>query len=184
MSQPLIKNQLLKDFQAKMYVQDYSRKTVIDGVKIVPVNNFTGEDGDFSELLRLNAHGENENFPGFRIAQINRSKMMPGAVKAWHFHLKQEEIQTVLPEDHLLVGLWDLRDKSPTKGVSMRLVLGGGKAHLVYIPKGVAHGYTNLSGKPATIIYFMDQQFDIKDPDEHRLPWDSLGADFWNAQRD
>lgn len=168
--------------RGKLFVQDYSKKPAIDGVKIVEIRNMVGEDGDFSELLRL-SNGEIEGFPGFHLAQINRSNMLPNAIKAWHLHYKQDEIQTVNPSDHLIVGLWDTRDKSSTKGVSMKLVLGGGKSHLVFIPKGVAHGYMNVSRKPATILYFVDQQFTMDDPDELRLPWDSL-KDFWELSKE
>ena len=36
-----------------------------------------------------------------------------------------------------------------------------------------------LGTSPATIVYFVNQQFNPADPDERRLPWDILGADFW-----
>ncbi len=61
----------------------------------------------------------------------------------------------------------------------MRLVMGGGKAQLLHIPRGVAHGGANIWGQPATILYYVNQRFDLNDPDERRLPWDIVGADFW-----
>lgn len=171
-------NDIDKKFRGKVAVQDYSRKPIIEGVQIREIRNMVGEDGDFSELLRLTPTGEAEGFPDFQVRQINRSKMLPGAIKAWHVHFKQDEIQTVRPEDHLVVGLWDVREKSSTKGQTMKLVLGGGKSHMVYIPKGVAHGYMNVSHKSATILYFVSEQFTIDEPDERRLPWDAV-RDFW-----
>lgn len=169
--------------RGKVFVQDYSKKPLIEGVKIVEIRTMVGEDGDFSELIRLSPTGEVEGFPGFQLRQVNRSKMMPGAIKAWHLHYKQDEIQTVRPEDHLVVGLWDVREKSPTKGTTMKLVLGGGKTHMVLIPKGVAHGYMNVSSKPATIMYFVTEQFDLANPDENRLPWDSVKG-FWEQSHE
>ena len=44
----------LKD---QVFVQDYSKKKVIDGVKIVEVKKFSGEDGTFEELTRMNQSG-------------------------------------------------------------------------------------------------------------------------------
>lgn len=167
-----------KNLQDKIFIQDYAKKPTIDGVQVKEIRNFVGEDGDFSELLRLTENGEVESFPGFKVRQINRSKMLPNAIKAWHLHYKQDEAQTIRPEDHLIVGLWDVREDSPTKGVTMKLVLGGGKAHMLFIPKGVAHGYMNISPKSATILYFVSEQFDMETPDERRLPWDSI-AGFW-----
>ncbi|MBV9851097.1 MAG: dTDP-4-dehydrorhamnose 3,5-epimerase, partial [Armatimonadetes bacterium] len=50
-----------------------------------------------------------------------------------------------------------------------------------YIPRGVAHGGANVGLVPATILYYVNQRFDISDPDERRLPWDILGEDFWKV---
>lgn len=175
---------IAKEYQNFIQVQDYSKKPVIEGVKITEIRNFVGEDGDFSEVLRLTPGGMAEGFDDFQVRQINRSLVMPGTVKAWHFHLKQTEAQTVLPSDKLLIGLWDLRENSPTKDTTMRLVFGGGKSYMVYIPQGVAHGYMNLAQNPATVFYFVSEQFSIENPDELRLPWDSLGKEFWEITRE
>jgi dTDP-4-dehydrorhamnose 3,5-epimerase len=32
-------------------------------------------------------------------------------------------------------------------------------------------------------VYAMDQQFNLADPNEGRLPWDFFGADLWNENR-
>ncbi|HEX7041770.1 MAG TPA: dTDP-4-dehydrorhamnose 3,5-epimerase family protein [Patescibacteria group bacterium] len=175
---------IAKEYQNFISVQDYSKKPEIKDVQVVQINVFTGEDGDFSELVRLTPEGKLEAFPNFLPRQISRSKVLPGSVKAWHFHLKQDEIQTVLPEDKLIIGLWDLREESPTKGMTMRLAFGGGKGHWVYIPRGVAHGYMNPFVKDATVLYLTSEQFNIEDPDEQRLPWDSMGPDFWKITRE
>lgn len=181
---PLTKQDIAKEYQPFMSVQDYSPKPKIEGVEVKEMKVFLGEDGDFSELARLTPNGKMEGFPDFQIRQVSRSLVLPGSIKAWHFHLKQDEIQSVLPGDKLLVGLWDLREKSPTKGQTMRLALGGGKAHWVFIPKGVAHGYMNPYKKAATAIYFVSEQFDITNPDEMRMPWDSMGKDFWEVVKE
>ncbi|HEV2339306.1 MAG TPA: dTDP-4-dehydrorhamnose 3,5-epimerase family protein [Patescibacteria group bacterium] len=179
----LTKDSIDKTLQEKISVQDYSKKPVIAGVQVKEIKNMAGEDGDFSELIRLTETGEIEGFAGFQLRQVNRSKMMPGAIKAWHLHYKQDEIQTVRPEDHLVVGLWDIREESATKGLTMKLVLGGGKSHLLLIPKGVAHGYMNVSSKPVTVLYFVSEQFLLEDPDERRLPWDSIKG-FWEVSHE
>lgn len=176
-------NDIVPDYKEKIYVQEYPPLKMIEGVKIWEIKNQIGEEGDFSELMRLN-NGELESFPGFTVAQINRTKIMPGSMKAWHLHFKQDEIWYVTPSSQLLVGLWDLREKSETKKVTMRLSLGGGLSKMVYIPRGVAHGMANLSSKKAELLYFVSQKFDLQDPDERRLPWDGAGASFWEAKKD
>jgi dTDP-4-dehydrorhamnose 3,5-epimerase len=110
--------------------------------------------------------------------------LLPSAIKGWHLHYNQEDIWFVFPDSHLLVGLWDLREDSPTKNQTMRITLGGGKSQLLYIPRGVAHGTVNLSSRNADLIYFINQQFSLDQPDEHRIPWDTLGEDFWTYTKD
>lgn len=183
MNQPLSPQDIDEKYQGHIFVQDYTKKPIIDGVKIIELKNFVGEDGDFAELMRLKENGEADQFPGFFLRQMSRSKMIPGSIKAWHIHYAQEDIWHVLPENNLLVGLWDIRKDSPTKDTKMRLALGGGKAHLVYIPRGVAHGAANYSDKEATILYFVNAQFNIENPDEIRLPWNSLDETFWEPTK-
>lgn len=170
--------------RSKVYTQDYSPKQMIDGVKVIQLKHAVGEEGDFSELMRLNEKGEFDQIPGFSVQQINRSTQFPGSTKAWHMHLKQDELWYVPEESHLMAGLWDLRKDSKTRGMTNRIVLGGSTHRLLYIPRGVAHGSVNFSKDLGIIIYFMNGHFDKEKPDEHRIPWDSLGADFWKPERD
>lgn len=172
-----------KELKDKIYTQDYSPLKQINSVKIVEIKNHPGEDGDFSEILRVN-DGKLALFPEFELKQINRAKVFPKAIKAWHLHNNQDEIWYVAPDEHLLVGLWDIREDSETTNLSMRVVLGGSSSKLLFIPKGVAHGCVNLSKKTTQIYYFVSNNFNATSPDEKRIPWDSLGKDFWKAQRD
>lgn len=183
MSNFLSLDDLDEKYRSKVYTQSYAPKETIEGVSVVELRNFVGEDGDFSEIIHL-TDGKIEEFPDFHLVQVNRSKMLSGSIKAWHVHFKQEEIWYILPSSHMLVGLWDIRKNSKTVGKTMRFALGGGKSYLLYIPKGVAHGAFNPSHKPAHMIYFVDQKFDKDNPDERRLPWDSVGAEFWIPARD
>ncbi len=184
MKSPLTLNDLDEKIKSKVYTQDYSPRAVIDGVKILELKPMSGEDSDFSELMRLTPDGESEQFPGFTVRQINRSTQIAGSIKAWHLHLLQDEVWYVPDESRLLTALWDVRADSPTKGITMRIPMGAGSRRLVFIPHGVAHGSANLTSKTGAIFYFMNSQFDIKNPDEHRIPWDSLGKEFWDPQRD
>jgi len=171
------------DLKDQIFVQDYSPKTKIEGVQLIPVKNINGEDSDFCEILRLDSKGELEAMPGFQLRQTNRTLLMHGAVKAWHIHYNQDDIWYLPPSDHLLVGLWDTRKNSPTSGAKMRIALGNGQSNLLYIPRGIAHGCANVSGKNVNLFYYVNQQFDIKNPDERRLEWDALGADFWTPEK-
>lgn len=163
---------------------DYSTKSQIDGVKIIGLKTFLSEEGDFGEIMRLNSRAEFKDIPKFSVAQINRTMLLPGSIKAWHLHLRKNEIWFVAPSGHLLVGLWDVRKSSPTSGAILRIILGGGHSQLLYIPKGVAHGSLNLAQTSSELFCFVNKQFDINNPDEERIPWDAKGKDFWKPQGD
>jgi len=86
--------------QGNIYTQDYSAKPTIEGVKIVPVKNFVGEDGDFSEIIRME-NGGIEGIPGFELKQVNRSKLLPGAIKGWHLHFSQDDVFYLPPSEKI-----------------------------------------------------------------------------------
>src|SRR3989344_43631 len=113
--------------RGNIYVQDYSSKPTIEEVKIIPIENFISDDGDFSEIIRME-NGRIEGIDGFELKQVNRSKLLPGAIKGWHLHFSQDDVFYLPPSDSLLVGLWDLRKDSRTNGVSMKITLGGGQS--------------------------------------------------------
>jgi len=171
------KKDILPNFQKLMKAPGYSKKSTIQGVILQEIKNIPGERGTFQELMRFNKKGESALFKNFQILQINRSLVLPGAIKAWHLHLQQEDIWYVPPESYFLVGLLDLRKKSPTSNLQMRFVMGADQSQFLLIPRGVAHGMANLSTFEGEIIYFVNQHFNPDD--ELRLPWDLLGKEFW-----
>lgn len=177
-------NDIVQTFQDKIYTQSYPGNTQITGVKLITLTNHVAEDGDFCEIMRLETGNTVANLPEFTLAQINRSKIQPGCIKAWHLHYAQDEIWYVPPSGQLFVGLWDLRQNSQSSQLTMRLSLGGGQSQLLYIPRGVAHGYANSLQNPTDLYYFVSNNFNPQNPDERRLHWDALGKDFWEPQRD
>jgi len=172
------------DLQKNIFVQDYSKKTVIEGVKIVEVKRMAGEDGTFEDLFRMDDSGHMELFPEIQVRQINRSKLLPGSIKAWHLHFKQEDVWYIAPEDHMILGLWDTRENSSTKGKTMKVVMGNGTSKLVVVPRGVAHGVVNVAKKAGSIFYFVNNQFNPIEADERRIKWDALGASFWEVEKE
>ena len=169
--------------QGALTTQDYTPKVWIDGVKIVDLALHSDDGGHFAEMVRFNDDGTFEQFPDFTPKQQSYSLIVPGAVKAFHLHFNQEDIWFVPPGQRVLIGLVDCRKDSPTRGIINRFVMGDGKAKLLHIPCGVAHGGANIWKEDAMIFYYVTQKFDIKNPDERRLPYDLDGLvpkDFWN----
>lgn len=179
----LNKDDILTGLVDTITTQSYQKKTLIDGVEIREFRQFSAEDGTFAELMRLNEDGTMQIFPEFKLLQINRSSLLPGAIKAWHLHFNQEDIWYVPPQAHMLLGLWDLRKESPTADMKLKLPLGAGHNKLILIPRGVAHGVANIASEPGDLFYFINQIFDPENPDENRLPWNAAGDDFWVPER-
>lgn len=166
-------------YRSQVTTQSYTAAPTIDGVRIFDLRVFGDEGGDFCEIARLSDDRGLEGIPGFTPHQVSYSYMGPGTIKAWHLHYEQEDLWFVPPESRLLVGLLDVRRESPTYENAMRFMMGGGKAKLLLIPRGVAHGVANLSERASMMVYFTSAKFNVADPDERRLPFDLLGTDFW-----
>jgi len=169
------------DRARRLTTQSYGRKPAIQGVRLIELKRFSEDAGSFAEILRCEA-GVPRDLDGFQVRQVNYSDMEPGAIKAWHVHYRQEDLWFVPPVGKLLVGLLDIRKDSPSMNVSQRLVLGDGRAQLLLIPRGVAHGIANLSASRQILMYFVNQAFSAESPDEHRLDPFILGREFWEMQ--
>ena len=100
--------------------QSYAPKPKIDGVEVVELKRFVEEGGELSEVARLTEEGTLQAFPRFKLRQVNHAVVAPGAIKAFHVHLRQADVWFVPPEGRLLLGLFDPREGSPTKGVRQK----------------------------------------------------------------
>lgn len=183
MLRPLTKDAIGRQYSDDLSVQDYSKKPVIEGVQLINLNLFADDGGALAEVIRVDDNGNLQLIPEFKVRQSTFSQVVPGAIKAFHLHYNQEDVWFVLPYDRLLIGLFDARKDSPSYQKSMRFVMGAGHAQILYLPRGVAHGCANPWTQTANIIYFVNQYFDAQNPDEHRLPWNSLGNDFWEIRK-
>lgn len=176
------KEDISPNVSGHLSLQEYKSDKSIDGVRLIDFDLHIDDGGDFHEIARLK-NSVVAGFEDFELMQINRSRFNPGLIKAFHLHMKQDEIWAVHPLDRLLVGLLDIRKTSSTEGTQMRLVLGGGKCRMLYIPRGVAHGGMALDQRPIDVMYLVNQNFSPSDPDEWRLPWNLLGEDFWQIKK-
>ena len=174
---------LATEYAGVLKFEAYPAAPLIEGVWIHALKKNRSENGAFMEYLRLGDDGV-QGLPGSLIPrQISVSWAAPGRINAFHIHVKQEqnEIWCVL-HGQLMIWLVDCRAGSPTLGVRRKLVFSGEQPMMVHIPSGVAHGY-QASDQGATLLYSMDAQFDVSDPNEGRLGWDMFGKDLWEADR-
>lgn len=163
--------------------QQYGKQAGIVGVERIPLKLMTDDGGNFTEISRLDQGLIQGLAEPFQVKQISFSMIMPGAVKAFHLHYKQDDVWFVPFTHRLLVNLHDLREDSPTFDSHERLVLGGGTHQLLRIPAGVAHGAKNAYAEPMFLFYGTSEQFSLENPDEQRLPWDQFGTEIWELTK-
>ena len=142
----------------------------IDGVLFVVPDSHGDERGRFIETYRRSW------FPqGREMVQGNRSDKEAGAVVGLHYHLHQADYWYVT-RGTVRVVLHDLRQGSPTDGVTVVADIGDQDERGVFIPPGVAHGFASLTD--LTLTYLVDQYYNPAD--ELGVAWDDpvIGADW------
>jgi dTDP-4-dehydrorhamnose 3,5-epimerase len=139
---------------------------VIDGVVITQLRVIPDERGHLMEMFR----SDDETFE--RFGQCYVTTTYPNVVKAWHMHKKQKD-NVICVKGMIKLGLYDDREGSPTKGEAQEIYLGEHKPVRVKIPQEVYHGWKCVSDCEAFIVNVSTELYDYKDPDEHRLPFDT-----------
>lgn len=151
---------------------------MIEGVLKKNLVLHSDDRGYFMEILR-----EDDPIYG-RFGQASLSMSYPGVIKAFHYHKKQDDIW-FFPSGNAQVVLHDMRTDSPTYKQTDVYYMGDHNRYLLFIPRGVAHGYRVLGNQPATILYFTNMAYDPKQPDEFRIDWNdpSIGFDWQTRNR-
>jgi dTDP-4-dehydrorhamnose 3,5-epimerase len=149
---------------------------MIDGVEVKQLKRNADERGFLMELLR----SEDPIFTKF--GQCYVSMNYPGVVRAWHWHKKQDDFFVVV-KGMIRVGLYDIREGSPTRREVADFFLGENNTILLKIPVGVVHGYKTIGAEPSLLINFPSEVYNREEPDEQRLPWNTDQIPFdWNIQ--
>lgn len=170
-------------YSAQVTTQSYGGNPSIDGVELVTSQVFGDDSGVFCEVARL-SDGQIEGLQTpFTVKQLSMSLMVPGTIKAYHLHYKQDDLWFVAPQHRVVVNLHDVREDSPTYDTHMRVILGGCKNQVLRIPAGVAHGAANPYNQDQMLFYATSEQFSAEAPDEQRLPWDTFGAEVWEVAK-
>ena len=147
---------------------------LIQGVYTVEPEGHGDSRGLFFETYRR------EWFPqGREMIQGNRSDKAAGAVVGLHYHLHQADYW-LCPVGVARVVLHDLREGSPTDGSTEQLEISRQNCRGVFIPPGVAHGFSSLTD--LTITYLVDSYYNPED--ELGVAWDdpAIGADWGVAE--
>ena len=132
--------------------------TGIDGVLTLPLRIIPTDGGPVLHLLR----GATPLMPRFPdgLGEIYFSEVLPGHVKAWKRHFRQNQLFAV-PRGLLRLALYDDREASPTRGALQVLTLGRpDNYNLLRIPAGIWHGFAALGGEAALLCNCADMPHD------------------------
>ena len=149
---------------------------MIQGVEVKQLTPRADERGFLMELLR------NDDSIFTKFGQCYVSMNYPGVIRAWHWHEKQDDFFVVV-KGMIKVGLYDMREGSPTRGEANEFYLGQNNNIVLKIPVGVVHGYKTVGTEPSLLINFPSEVYNLEAPDEYRLPWNTDQIPFdWDIQ--
>ncbi len=150
----------------------------IEGVRSKGLVRHCDERGFFVEVAR------DDDGLLRRFGQASYTLSYPGVIKAFHWHVRQDDLWFVASGNALVV-LYDRREDSPTFGELQEMVMGEQNPVLLLIPAGVAHGYKVLGDRPVGLFYLTTHSYRREDPDEMRIPHDdpSIGFDWERGGR-
>ncbi len=150
---------------AETKVSKPMRFGAIEEVVLQPLVRHPDDRGYFEEIIHVSDHFFREGF-----GQLSHSKMYPGVVKAWHIHKTQTDWWYVAL-GRIRIVLHDLRENSPTKGMTQEFQMGDDLPPAVLkIPAGVAHGCRVIGDTAAHLFYVTSCIYDPSE--EGRLAHD------------
>ncbi len=134
-------------------------KTKLAGCVVVTPKTFADERGYFMESFRQSWMDSLAEFSG-NFVQDNQSFSYYGTIRGLHFqegeHAQSKLIRVV--QGTILDVVLDLRQESPTCGEHISVELSDQNNHQLWIPKGLAHGFSVLS-ESATVCYKCDAYY-------------------------
>ena len=149
----------------------------IDGVVVKNLKKIIDDRGFLMEIFR-------SDWPEFqKFGQTYMTTCRPGVVKAWHYHKLQWD-HFVPIRGNALIGLYDSRDGSPSKGTLQEIEVGEGEPKFIKIPPLVYHGFTPIDAKDIWVINTPTELYNYKQPDEYRLEWDDPSIGYtWRLRK-
>ena len=82
MLKPLSTAAIGLEYSHELSIQDYSKKTIIEGVQLIHLNLFVDDGGSLAEIVRLDENGHLQILPEFKVRQSTYSQVMPGAIQS------------------------------------------------------------------------------------------------------
>ena len=127
------------------------------------------ERGWFSELVRASALPK-------PVRQANLSRSRQGVIRGLHYHERGQDDLFVCLEGMVRVVVLN-RETGETETVD----IGDDNFIALYVPGHHAHGFEALTD--CLFCYFVTEEYDPADPDEHGVPWnDPRVVDIWSTR--
>jgi dTDP-4-dehydrorhamnose 3,5-epimerase len=145
-------------------IQNYD----LEGVHSVDIKKNVDERGFFTEAARQDWH---DLFADKWISQANLSYSYPGIVRAWHRHARGQIDYFMVLKGAMKIVAYDEEPGSKTHGKMVELVASEDRLQIVRIPGKYWHGTKTVGDRPSLTIYFVNNLYDHKRPDEERRPW-------------
>ena len=142
--------------------EENNGRVMITGVRVKKLKVVPDERGRLMEILR----SDEEIFKKF--GQVYMTTALPGVVKAWHYHKKQDDNFTCI-HGKMRLALYDARPDSATYKEINEFVISLDDPMLVTIPKLVYHGFKCVGDTEAVVINTPTEPYDRNNPDEFRV---------------
>jgi dTDP-4-dehydrorhamnose 3,5-epimerase len=138
-------------------------------IRRIPLTRHADDRGWFMELARASALPK-------PIRQANLAQSRQGVIRALHYHERgQDDLFACL---HGMVRVVVLNRDS---GETFSEDIGDDNPVAIYVEGTHAHGYEALTD--CLFCYFVTEEYDPADPDEHGVPWnDPRVVDLWSTR--
>jgi len=139
------------------------------GVQVLTPKINNDERGFVSEIFRSDWNGF---FGKDKPNQINVSQSLPGIVRAWHRHLRNQiDFFTVL-KGTVKICVYDNDKESKTFGNLVEIISSDEKLQIVKVPGHFWHGTKTIGNESSYTVYFLNNLYNYENPDEERISWD------------
>lgn len=154
-------------------------KTELEGVYIIENKIFEDERGKFLKTFNKNIFLENGIDVEFRESYYSISKK--DVIRGMHFQIppKDHEKLVYVANGKVLDVILDLRKDSESFGKSISIELTSENGRLIFIPKGLAHGFKSLEDD-TMMVYNVSTEYE--DECDFGISWDSFNFD-WKVNK-
>gem|GEM_PF-838484 len=150
-------------------------KMAMPGVIEAGVRFVTNAKGGLQEVWR------GDDPYGAPVQQIYTTTTLPGVVKAWYRHARQEDQVFPLSGRTMLV-VWDPRKPEVAP---LEILLDSAEPKMVLVASGIWHGFRALGDEPSLLLHMNSAGFNMPRVDEDLLPEDDPAIPYdWSRATD